>query len=159
MAIYVKIDGVEGTATHEEHKKWMQVESLSWGVSRSISNPTGATQNREASEPMVSEVTFVKGTDGSSPKLMQMACGEDTAGRTTKIDYVTTGSPGETILTYTLKNTMVSSYQSSSAGEVPEEVVTLNFTKIEMKYKPRSEEHKTTNTMIASYDLTTTKVG
>ena len=69
MAIYLKYEGIDGEATHENHKKWIDVSSLQFGVGRGISTPSGSTANREASEPSVSEVVITKMLDGSSSKL------------------------------------------------------------------------------------------
>jgi len=159
MAIYVKVDGIDGTATHEKHKKWLYVDSVQWGVGRGISVQTGRAFNRESSEPSVSEVTITKTTDGSSPKLFQLATGMDPVGKKVVIDLVTSGSPGETFLTYTLTNSLVSSYSASSGGEAPSESISFNFTKIEVKYIPQDEKMEGAAPIIASYDLATTKVG
>ncbi len=34
MAVYLKYEGIEGEATHENHKKWIDVQSLQFGVGR-----------------------------------------------------------------------------------------------------------------------------
>ncbi|MGQ3673891.1 type VI secretion system tube protein Hcp, partial [Xanthobacter sp. TB0139] len=47
MAIYLKFDGIDGEATQDDHKKWIDVLSLSWGVGRGISTVSGSTNNRE----------------------------------------------------------------------------------------------------------------
>ena len=158
MAVYVSIDGIEGTATQEKHKNWIFADSLNWGVERSIAAVTGATQNREASEPSVSEITITKETDGSSPKIFQMACGNDTKGREVKIDFVTTGNPGVTYMTYTLHNTLIAEYEISTSGELPTETIAFNFTKVEIKYTPHDENNKPKQSTTVVYDLTTTKV-
>lgn len=158
MAVYVKIDGIDGTATQEKHKNWIFADSLNWGVGRAVGAITGATQNRESSEPSVSEITITKQTDGSSPKLFQMACGSDTSGKKVKIDFVTTGNPGVTYMTYTLHNTIIAGYDVTTGGEVPSETVSFNFTKMEIKYTPHDEKNKPGQSTTVLYDLTTTKV-
>lgn len=32
MPIYLQIDGIQGDATHEEHRKWMDIEAIHWNV-------------------------------------------------------------------------------------------------------------------------------
>src|SRR5688572_23273679 len=118
MALYLKMDGIDGDATHEQHKKWLTVDSVQWGVGRSIMTRSGSTMNREASEPSVSEVTISKSADASSPKMFGEACtGKE--GKKVVIDFVTTGSPGDTYMQCTLSNTLVSSYSISSGGDRP----------------------------------------
>ncbi len=156
MAIYVKYDGIDGDATHDKHKKWIQVNSLQWGTGRAIMTSTGQTSGREASEPSVSEVTFSKELDASSPHLFTEAT-TGAAGKKVEIHLVSTGSPGDLYLTYELTNALVSGYSVSSGGDRPSESVSVNFTKIEMKYTPFDEKHKAGSPIPAGYDMTTTK--
>jgi type VI secretion system secreted protein Hcp len=156
MAIYVKYEGIDGEATHEEHKKWLDVSSVQWGVGRAISTPSGSTSNREASEPSVSEVTLTKLMDSSSPKFFTEAC-TGAAGKKVQIDLVTTGSPGKTYATYTLTNALVSSYSMSSGGDRPAESISISFTKMEYKFTPYDDTNKAGTPIAVSYDISTTK--
>jgi type VI secretion system secreted protein Hcp len=158
MAIYLKYDGIDGEATHDSHKKWIDVHSLSFGIGRAISTPSGSAANREASEPSVSEVVITKLMDSASPKLMvESATGA--AGKTVKIDLVSTGSPGNTYVTYTLTNALISSYSVSSGGDRPSESLSISFTKIEYKFTPYDDKNKAGTPVTVSYDLATTKSG
>ncbi|BAF88589.1 MULTISPECIES: Hcp family type VI secretion system effector [Azorhizobium] len=156
MAIYVKYDGIDGEATQQDHKKWIDVLSLSWGVGRGISTVSGSGNNREASEPSISEVSIVKMFDASSPKLFTEACTGNT-GKTVKIDLTTTGSPGATYCTYTLTNALISSYSVSSGGDRPTESISISFTKLEFKFTPYDDKNKAGTPVTVSYDLATTK--
>jgi type VI secretion system secreted protein Hcp len=156
MAIYVKIDGIDGDATHDKHKSWLDVESLQWGVGRAVMTPSGSAQNREASEPAISEVTLTKKMDRASANLFKEAC-TGNAGKKVTIDLVTTSSPGLTYMTYELTNALVSGYSVSTGGDRPSESVSLNFTKIEMKYTTFDSKNNPAQNYPASYDLSTTK--
>lgn len=159
MAIYMKYEGVDGTATHKGHEKWLTVNSLQWGAGRAMTLIPGSTQNREGSTPSVSEVTFTKEMDGSSPKFFSFCCGLDNKGKKVEVDFVRTGSPGETYLKVKLTDTLVTGYSLSSGGDTPSESISLNFTKIEMKYIPSGEDASAASPIVASYDATTAKVG
>jgi type VI secretion system secreted protein Hcp len=154
----MKYDGIDGEATHQDHKKWIDVSSLQFGLGRGISTPSGSTANREASEPSVSEVTITKLMDSSSTKLLvESATGN--AGKTVKIDLVSTGSPGNTYVTYTLTNALISGYSVSTGGDRPSESISINFTKIEYKFTPYDVKNKAGTPVTVSYDLSTTKSG
>jgi len=151
MAIYLHYEGIEGQATHQEHSKWIDIGSVQWGIGRGISTPTGSTANREASEPSISEITITKTMDNSSPKIFtESATGRK--GKTVKIHFVSTGSPGETYVEYTLTNTLISGYSISSGGDRPTESLSLNFTKIEFLYKEYGKDNKPTDSPRISYD-------
>lgn len=157
MAIYLKYEGIDGDATHEQHKKWIQCTSLQWGAGRSVTTPTGRGADRESSEVSVSEVTFTKDFDTASVKLFQeiLTSGK---GKKCEIHYVTTGDPGDIYTTYELTDTLVSSYSHSTGGDRPTELISLNFVKMEYKFISRNSKGNPTPST-ASYDLRTTKKG
>ena len=156
MPIYLQIDGIQGDATHEQHRKWMDIEAVHWDVTRNVNTAAGSAANREASEPSISEVVLTKVSDSSSTKLFQ----EAVSGRTGKravIHLVTTGNPGDTYIEYSLTNALIAGYSVDSNGDRPIETIKLNFTKLEVKYTPYDDNHAPQSPMIASYDLATTK--
>lgn len=156
MGIYMDYDGIKGEATQEDHKKWIDVLSISWGTGRGISTKSGSAQNREASEPSLSDVSIVKQFDESTPKLFTEACAGN-EGKTVKIDLTTTGSPSVVFCTYTLSNALISSYSVSSSGDRPTESVSISYTKMELKFTPYDDKNKAGTPTTVSYDLATTK--
>ena len=81
MPIYLELEGIPGDATQEQHRGWMDIETLHFNVSRNMNTQAGSTANREASEPTISEVVLTKVTDSSSTQLFSEAC----VGRTGKL--------------------------------------------------------------------------
>jgi type VI secretion system secreted protein Hcp len=155
MAIYVKYGSIKGNSTHQEHKDWLDISSMQFGVGRAISTPVGSTQNREASEPSVSEINLTKLMDESSVDLFQESCTSHD-GKDCTIHLVSTGSPGRTYAEYKLTNALVSSYSMSTGGDRPDETISINFTKIEFKHIAYDEKGSGTP-KTSHYDLTTTK--
>lgn len=158
MAIYLKFEGIDGEATHDKHKNWIDIGSLQFGVGRGISTPSGSTANREASEPSISEVVVTKQLDNSSSKLFTESC-TGAAGKKVEIHLVSTGSPGNTYVEYILHNALISGYSISSGGDRPSESISINFTKIEYKHIPYDQANKAGTPVTVSYDLSTTKSG
>ncbi|MDT3376343.1 Hcp family type VI secretion system effector [Labrys portucalensis] len=156
MPIYLQLDGIQGDATQEQHKKWMDIEAIHWNVSRNMNTSAGSAANREASEPTISEVILTKVSDSSSTRLFQEACSGRT-GKTAVIHLVSTGSPGNTYIEYTLTNTLLANYSVDSNGDRPVETIRLNFTKMQVKYTPYNEDNTSGSPTIATYDLATTK--
>ena len=156
MGIYMDFDSIKGEATQQDHKKWIDILSISWGAGRSINTVSGSAQNREASEPSLSEINIVKQFDASSPKLFTEACAGN-QGKTVKIDLTTTGSPSVVFCTYTLTNALISSYSVSSSGDRPTESIGISYTKLEFKFTPYDDKNKAGTPTTVSYDLATTK--
>jgi type VI secretion system secreted protein Hcp len=157
MAIYLKMDGVDGDVTEDSHKKWIAVDSFQLGVGRGVSTPVGDAKSREASMPSISEITVTKQMDGASPNLLGLAL-SDTSGKKVLIEFVKAGKTNEIYLHYELTNTLISGYSISSGGDRPSESLSLNFTKIQEKYSGYDEENKNPNPVIKGYDLATGKV-
>lgn len=156
MPIYLQIDGIQGDATQETHRRWMDIEAIHWNVGRKMNTSAGSAANREASEPAISEVVLTKVSDSSSTKLFQEAV-SGRSGKLATIHLVTTGNPGETYIEYKLTNTLIANYSIDSNGDRPVETIRLNFTKMEVKYTPYDENQKPQSPLIASYDLATTR--
>jgi type VI secretion system secreted protein Hcp len=157
MPIYLDYEGIKGDVTEGGHKGWIEVHSLSWGVSRMIDTRAGSAAGREQASPNIGEISVSKETDSSSVHLFM----EGTVGTAKKatIHFVKTGTGGQdTFLTFELTNTLVSGYSLSGGGEGrPSESVSINFTKVEMKYTPYDDKHKAGSPIPAGYDITTAK--
>lgn len=156
MSIYVKYGKLKGDATDADHKEWLTVSSLQWGVGRAIMTPTGAAANREASQPSVSEVTITKTMDQSSTGFFTEAV-TGVKGTEVEIDLVSTGNPGRVYAKYKLYDALVSGYSMSTGGDRPSESISINFSKIEFKYIPSKTENEQGSPVSVSYDLATTK--
>lgn len=156
MAIYMKYGDIKGDVTHDKHKEWLQVDSFQFGVGRAIMTRVGSAANREASQASVSEVTVTKMMDASGPKFFLEAC-VGARGKDVKLDFVTTGDPGETYLTLTLSDALVSGYSLSSGGDRPAESISINFTKVEVKHIGTKSDTGNAPPIVVGYDLATSK--
>jgi len=157
MAIYMNYNSIPGDATAEGHEKWIELNSVQWGVGRGISSPTGGSADREASAPSVSEIVVTKATDVSSPKLLNEAYQGE--GQNVTIDFCKTDKGKlEVYLTFTLSNTMISGHSMSSGGDRPTESVSLNFTKVEFKNVNMGAAGDTGSPDSVTYDIALGKV-
>lgn len=157
MALYMKYGSIDGKVETTGFEKWIDVDSLQWGVGRGMSSPTGSTADREASHPSVSEITCSKVMDVSSSKLLEEALGGELKTKV-EIAVVTTGkNEVKEFLRYTLTNTGLSGYSVSSGGDRPSESLSLNFTEIEIKYTALSPDLSGDPTIV-KYNLGTMKL-
>jgi type VI secretion system secreted protein Hcp len=158
MAIYMKFGDIKGDATTEGLKDWIQISSFQFGVGRGISSPSGSDKSRESSEPSLSEVTVTKNMDSASPKLLGDAWGGELG---SKVDIKFTTTTKNTVvdfLTYSLENCGISGYSVSSGGDLPQESLSLNYTKISVTFKPMDPTNKSQPATVF-YDLTQMKAG
>ncbi|MBU6419096.1 MAG: type VI secretion system tube protein Hcp [Proteobacteria bacterium] len=155
MAIYIKYTNptVDGDVTTTGFEKQIEVHSFQWGVGRGIGSPTGASGNREASTPSVSEVTVSKSLDNASGGLLKEALSSGGKAKLVISFVRTDGTGADTFLEITLTDTMISGYSMSSGGDKPSESLSFNFTKIEVKFTPMKEDGTKGSPFPVTYDL------
>lgn len=156
--IYMKYGTITGDVTATGHEQWIEVNSFQFGISRTISAPTGGSSDRESSAPSVSEITITKPMDSSSPNLLNEAL--QGTGQTVTIDFVKTGPAGQpiTYAEYTLSNTLVSGYSVSSSGDNPTESISLAFTKFTFQFTPQNSDGSLGTPGTVGYDIALARV-
>ena len=150
----MKIDGIEGQVTQQEHRNWIELKALGWGLGRIIRTKTGSANNREASVPGFSSIKVTKLFDNSSYNFFKESV--QTRAITTKIDFTTTGSPSVVYASYVLSNCILAGYGSLTDGKRHIEHITLNFTKIEFKFIPYDDKNMPGTPTTVSYNQATT---
>jgi type VI secretion system secreted protein Hcp len=154
MPIYMNYNdlAITGDVTESGHPKWIELDSLQFGVSRGISSPIGGVNDRESTAPSVSEIQVTKVTDQASLQLVNEALQGE--GKKVVIDLCKTDQGKlEVFLTYTLTNCMISGFSTSSSGDRPHESLSLNFTKIELRNVSMGADAKAGNPESLTYDL------
>jgi type VI secretion system secreted protein Hcp len=159
MAIFIKYGALNGEATAVGYEKWMEVNSIQWGVGRGISSGVGGGSKREATAPSISEITVSKTMDAISPLMLKEAIGGDA--KEVKIDLTQTDASGKHIAyqKFILTNTLVSGYSISSGGDRPSESMSFNFTKVDSEYLKVDDKFKSTTTGHVIYDIASAKSG
>jgi type VI secretion system secreted protein Hcp len=154
MPIYMNYNSlaIKGDVTATGWENWIEVSSFQFGVGRGIASPTGGSADRESSAPSVSEITITKDQDTSTgPMLTAALQGE---GVTVIIDFVKT-SQGQLAkyMEYTLTNTLISGFSTSSGGDRLTESVSLNFTKIQVDPTTIDATGAISNANPVTYDI------
>lgn len=151
---YMQIPGIDGDVSEKNHKNWIHLDSVEFGVSRHFSTETGRVSNRESSKPDFSEVSITKSMDQASPKLMQAACKSD-AKQQIKINLCRTDSDDlSAYAEITLSHVLISQYKLRHTNEgKPYETIKLNFDKIQIKYTPSDSSNQAQGPQVAAYDL------
>ena len=156
MSIYMKYGSIKGPVTTEGFKDWIECNSFQWGAGRSIGTAARGSTSREHSEPSLNEVVLTKPSDVASPKLfLDSVAGKLDNKVTIKLTTTTKGQV-TTFLTYELENAGLSHYSLSSGGDMPQEALSLNFTKISKTFSGMDPAISGTPETVG-YDLTQMK--
>lgn len=158
MAIYMKYGSIDGAVTTEGFSKWIELNSFQMGVGRAIMSAARSEESREASEPSISEITVTKNMDVSSLNLFEEGLASKMDNKVEIVFTTTTKNKVTEFLRYELTHTGVSGYSLSSGGDgIPAESLSLNFTKIMMKFAGMGANVQG-NAKSSTYDLTQMKL-
>ncbi len=138
---------IKGAATITGHEDWIVLDSLQFGVGRSIMS-VGGGSDRETSNPSFAEITCSKSTDIASADLYFQAVAGKSLGKC-EVHFMQThgtDADGQVYLAIELEEAIISSYSVSSGGERPSESFSINFTKISYQYNAYDGDKVTTGT-------------
>ncbi len=137
--IYCKINDIPGEGKEKNHKDWIAVKTLDWGVERTLDMTDLGTTQRGYANANFNKVTMTSELSKASPKLMT-AVANGTPREEITIEMCRSGDDAskgmEAYLTFILKWVVVDSYSVNGGEEqIPEENWTLAYRHIEIKYK------------------------
>lgn len=137
MPAFIHIPDITGEVQEENHVQWVEVNSVSLPIHRSIqASATGVA--RSNGETNLGDMVIYKTWDTSTPSLAA-ACANGVYKNEVKIDLCSTiQGKNVTNLEVVLSNVIISSYSFSATGDqspVPSETITLNYTDISWTYK------------------------
>jgi type VI secretion system secreted protein Hcp len=131
---HIKFDGVDGEATHADHKGEIEILSWSHGVSNG-SHGSGGGAGRGKADPQ--PFMFTHHYDKASPTLMKK-CANGTHFPKVVLTSRKSGEGQKDFLKITMKEVFITSIQpgGSQGGEIHESVA-MSYTELEYSYKPQ----------------------
>ncbi len=137
--IYCFIKDIPGEGREKNHKDWIAVKSLDWGVERTLDMTDLGTTQRGYANANFNKITMTSELSKASAKLMT-AVANGTSREEIKIELCRSGDSAsdgmEPYLTFILKHAVIDSYTVNGGEEqIPEENWTLAYRHIEIKYK------------------------
>jgi type VI secretion system secreted protein Hcp len=154
---FLKIDGVDGESTDDKHKG--EIELASWGFGGQNAGSFSSGGGGGTGKVALQDFTFVKKTDKSSVKLFTACCtGEHLKSATLVCRKA--GKDQQEFLTIVLTSAIVSSYQTGGSADsevIPMDHVSLNYAKIEYKYKEQKADGSLGGEVVGGWDVTTNK--
>lgn len=137
---------IEGESTTEGYENWIDILSVSWGVSNPAPIISGGGGG--AGKASFSDFNFVKKTDKSSPKLfLAVAKGEVLPSANFHVTDLI-GAKVTPYIIFNLDKVRVTSYSISGAEgtDRPTESLSLNFAKVQYEYSSFDKAGKASKT-------------
>lgn len=142
MAIdaYLHIEGIKGESADSKHQGWIEVSNVQWGIHQPRSSSVSTAGGHTIGQAQLSELTFKKLADLSSPGLQQHCAMGKTLPKA-KFEFMRADGNGEPVKYYEveLENVMISRVMPSSGeGGIITESCALAYSKIKWKYTQQS---------------------
>jgi type VI secretion system secreted protein Hcp len=134
--IYLHIDGIKGESTDSSHKDWIECSDVAWAIMQPRSATASTAGGHTAERAELSDISFFKVSDLSSPILMQTCA----MGRTipkARFEFMRADGAGAAVKYFEieLENVLIGRIAPSiSSGELLGEDIGLKFSKIRWKY-------------------------
>lgn len=156
---YLQIDGIKGESADDKHKQWIEV----FGVTGSVHQPRAATISTAGGHTTgraeLSNLTFKKLADLSSPVLKQHSAMGKTLPKAV-FEFMRADGDGKPICYYkiTLENVMVSgvTFDSGNGGTIVEQVH-LAYSKIKWEYVKQSVRGGAEGNTLGGWDCSANK--
>jgi type VI secretion system secreted protein Hcp len=155
---FLKIDGIPGESQDSKHKDEIQLISWSFGEQNAGTFSVGGGGG--AGKVAMGDFSFVKLVDKASPKFF-LACAQGTHIANALLTCRKAGTEQQEYLKITLKDILVSKYETTGSGAqnevVPVESISLNFAAIKIEYREQKADGTLGGSTVAEFNLKTMK--
>jgi len=137
--MFIKIDTVDGEALDAKHEKAIQLESWAFGANNTGSFKVGTGGG--AGKVEFQDLHCTKLVDSSSPTLL-LKCASGEHLKEAILTVRKAGADNEDYLKITLNDVLISNVRQSgqALGDLPMEELTINFSKVEVAYRPQNAD-------------------
>jgi len=154
--IFAKIGDIKGESLDDKHKGEIEVLSWSWGATQTGSMGTGSGGG--TGKVSFQDFSFTHHLDKASPVLMQACAGGDHIKEATIVQRKA-GKGQQEFLIIKMSDVIVTSVSPSGAAEATTtaEHVVLQFSKVDLEYKPQNPNGTLGSGVHFTFDLKTNK--
>lgn len=153
---FLKLDGIDGESTDQQHKGEIDVFSWSWGATQAIATGTGG--GGTAGKVSMQDFHFVSRVNKASPKLFE-SCASGKHIDTATLSVRKGGDRAFDYIKITMSDVLVSGYLPAGApDDAASEEVSLNFAKIEFEYVPQSTDGSVLGSIKTVFDVAANKI-
>lgn len=152
---HIKFDGVDGEATHADHKGEIEVLSWSWGVSNASATAGGGSGKGKASP---GDFNFLHRYDKASPVLAKK-CAQGVHFKEVTLTSRKSGEGQKDFLKVILKEVFITSVQPSGGGEGDiMENISMSYGSVDFAYKPQDDKGGTGGEVKFGWNIKTTAI-
>jgi len=156
--LYLQIEGIKGESTDATHQGWIEVDTVSWGITQPRSATASTSGGHTAERCELTEISFVKTADLSSPQLLQHCASGKTIPKA-KFEFMR--ADGNAPIRYyeiELENVLIAHVAPSvGTGAILTESVGLKFSRVRWKYTKQNIGGGSGGSTVGGWDLATNR--
>ena len=154
---FLKLDGINGEATDQNHKNEISVLSWSWGASQTSTVSGGGGSG--AGKASLADLHIIKAYDAASvPLFKSLLAGKHIANGVLTANKTGSADGGKPFLKVTLTELFVTSVQSSGSSEIPTESVSFSYASVKVEYSKQNEQGVLATAGSLTYDVKQNKI-
>jgi len=151
--IHIKIDGINGESTVNNHRDEVVVESWNWGVTHPA--PVAVGGGGAAGKASFADFSFTHRVDRASP-LLWKACATGQSIRTVTLSVARSGAVAQDYLTIKFSEIRVTSVALADTAldtQPALESVSLSYAKVDYQYRPQNPNGSMGAPVVFKFDL------
>lgn len=156
MAMYMKIEGIEGECTQKGHEKWFDIQTMSIGFQNMGGGMPSSSGGRVGGEPVCGEMSISMPGCSALPTITKYLLTGTTV-KSIEIQSVTTTNNQEVIYSsWSFKDCAFSSIALSDSGEGASRMsvsLSISYTKKVFKVTPISDDGKAGSAVELKYNV------
>ena len=157
---YLRLDGIRGESQDHGHKEWIEVSGVRWAIQQPKSATSSTAGGHTAERADLSEISFEKITDLSSPILMQHCAMGKTIPKA-KFEFMRADGDGKPIKYFEidLENVLIGMCKPGiQPGVGMTENLCLKFSKVKWKYTQQKIGGGVNGSTLGGWDLAVNRV-
>jgi type VI secretion system secreted protein Hcp len=154
--MFLKLDGIDGESTDEQHIKWIEIETFNWAVS----NPTtigSATSGAGAGKAVPGDFVVVMPFSSASPQIFKKCVTGDhyqTAALSMRKAGGDQRAAGQEFLKYNFGTVFTTKIEWGGSGdEGPEESITFVYGSLQVQYYPQKPDGSLGDLVVSGFDF------
>jgi len=158
--VYLQIEGIKGESNDDQHKGWIECQSVNWSLNQPQSTNASTAGGHTAGRVDLSSVSLHKIVDLASPILAQHCAMGKTISKA-KFEFMRADGDGKRVKYYEvdLENVLIVHVaQGVSGGDVMGESIGLKFSRVKWKYTQQRIGGGAGGSTVGGWDLNTNKV-
>jgi type VI secretion system secreted protein Hcp len=130
---FIKIDGIEGESTDDQHQSWIEVLHHQMGITQKVSTTASSAGGGTTGRATFQDLSFTKLLDKATPKLA-LACADGTHIDKIVPEVCRAGTDKVKFMTFELSNCIISKVLMESGGSLPFENVGITYGRVQWCY-------------------------